>query len=139
MLLSDTIQIVYEGKSTKVRLIGINTPEVVDPRRPVQCFGKEASTRAKDLVAGKTLFITSDPTQADRDKYDRLLRYVWLNDGTNLNYEMIAQGYAFEYTYDIPYMYQALFKNAQLAAQTKSLGLWAQSSCQGNLRDASTP
>ena len=127
----DTLDVILNGKKQKVRLIGINTPETVDPRKPVQCFGKEASNHAKELLSGKTIYLESDPTQDDTDKYKRLLRYVWLDAETNVNKEMIADGYACEYTYDIPYKYQIGFKQAQQEAENAGRGLWSASTCGG--------
>ena len=106
----DTIDINYNGRQTPVRLIGMNTPETVDPNTPVQCYGPEASARAKAIFSGvSTVQLASDPTQGDRDKYNRLLRYVWLPNGTLFDLEMITEGYAYEYTYNTPYKYQGLF------------------------------
>jgi micrococcal nuclease len=127
----DTIDVMMNGEKTRVRLIGINTPEVVDPRKPVECFGKEASAHAKDILTGKKVSLESDPTQTDRDKYDRLLRYIFLEDGTNFNESMIREGYAYEYTYDLPYKYQAQFKAAQKEASDAGRGLWAEGVCGG--------
>lgn len=127
----DTIKIDYNGKTETVRLIGIDTPEVVDPRKPVQCFGKEASAHAKTLLTGKSVRIEADATQDNHDKYSRLLRYVFLEDNINFNKQMIADGYAYEYTYNVPYKYQKEFKDAQATAQSSSKGLWAASACSG--------
>jgi micrococcal nuclease len=129
----DTIDVLMNGEKFRVRLIGINTPESVDPRRPVQCFGKEASSKAKEILNGKSVFLEADPTQTDRDKYDRLLRYVFLEDGTNFNKFMVSEGYAYEYTYDVPYKYQKEFKAAQKAAESLKKGLWAEDTCGGKL------
>ncbi|MES2436757.1 MAG: thermonuclease family protein [Patescibacteria group bacterium] len=120
----DTIKVEIDGTKQTLRLIGINTPETVDPRKPVECFGREASNKAKELLANQNVKIVADPTQDERDKYDRLLRYVYLEDGTNFNKLMIEQGYAYEYTYDVPYQYQEDFKAAQRYAQQNKLGLW---------------
>lgn len=125
----DTIQVLHEGKKETVRLIGINTPETVDPRKPVECFGKEASEKMKALVAGKSITLVNDPTQADKDKYGRLLRYVFLQDNTFVNKAMIAEGYAYEYTYETPYQYQTAFKTAQQEAQNAEKGLWNPATC----------
>jgi len=127
----DTIEVILNGQKKKVRLIGINTPETVDPRRPVQCFGKEASNYAKQLLTGKTVYLESDPTQGDLDKYKRLLRYVWLDGETNVNKAMIADGYAYEYTYNTPYKYQVEFKAAQKEAEDANRGLWSPTACAG--------
>lgn len=125
----DTITVLLEGKREMIRLIGINTPETVDPRRPVQCFGKEASDKAKELLTGKRVRLESDPTQQDRDRYGRLLRYAYLEDGTFFNEWMIEEGYAYEYTYNTPYQYQEEFKTAQNDAEGKQKGLWREGVC----------
>lgn len=125
----DTIQVVIDSKKETLRLIGIDTPETVDPRKPIQCFGKEASAKAKSLLSGKFVRLESDPTQDERDKYQRLLRYVFLEDGTNFNKLMISEGYAYEYTYNIPYKYQSEFKQAQKEAEANKVGLWADNAC----------
>ena len=127
----DTIDISMEGKSERVRLLGINTPETVDPRRPVQCFGKDASNKAKEILSGKWVSVESDPSQDAHDKYGRKLLYVYTADGTLFNKQMISDGYAFEYTYRYPYRYQEVFKAAERDARTHERGLWAKDSCAG--------
>lgn len=127
----DTIKVETDGVIKTVRLIGIDTPETVDPRKPVQCFGKEASNKAKELMADQDVLLESDTTQGDTDKYQRLLRYVRLQDGTLVNQFLIEHGYAHEYTYDAPYKYQAEFKAAEMDAQANKRGLWSQETCNG--------
>lgn len=128
----DTVKINLDSKTTTLRLIGLDTPETVDPRKPVQCFGMEASNKAKELLSGKKIRIEKDSTQGDLDKYGRTLAYIYLEDGTFYNKYMIEQGYAHEYTYDLPYKYQAEFKKAEKDAQSKQLGLWSPSTCNGD-------
>ncbi len=128
----DTIHIEMNGKDEKVRLIGINTPETVDPRRTVECFGKEASERMKEIAGGKIVRLEYDDTQSLRDAYDRLLAYVYLEDGQMLNRKMIAEGYAYEYTYLEPYKYQNEFRQLQTLARTSERGLWSPDTCDGN-------
>lgn len=129
----DTLDVSIDGKTQRLRLIGIDTPEVVDPRKPVQCFGKEASSKAKETLSGKKVYLESDITQGDKDTYNRLLRYVYLEDGTFFNKLMIAEGYAHEYTHDSnPYKYQEEFKNAEWEARENSRGLWSPTACNGN-------
>ena len=125
----DTIKVSIDGKIESIRLIGIDTPETVDPRKPVQCFGLEASNKAKEVLTNKKVLLESDSTQDDRDKYNRLLRYVFLEDGSNFNKMMIAEGYAHEYTYNSPYKYQAEFKQAEKEARENKKGLWADNVC----------
>ena len=130
----DTIHITMDGRDEKVRLIGINTPETVDPRRTVECFGKEASTRMKELVGGKIVRLEYDDTQSVRDAYNRILAYVYLEDGQMINRKMIAEGYAYEYTYLIPYRYQKEFRELQVLAKTGERGLWSPATCDGRTR-----
>lgn len=126
----DTIQVTINGKIETIRLIGINTPEIVDLRKPVQCFGKEASNKTKERLTGRLVRLESDPTQSDRDTYKRLLRYVFLENGTLFNKLLIQEGYAYEYTYkDNPYMYQDEFKKAEKEARRQKKGLWADNAC----------
>lgn len=128
----DTIEVEKDGGIVKVRLIGINTPEVVDPRRPVQCFGTEASAEAHRVLDGQSVSLESDPSQDTYDKYGRLLAYAFLPDGTLFNEHMITAGFAHEYTYDLPYTYQKQFKAAEVTARTEKRGLWAPDTCAGN-------
>ena len=125
----DTFKVNIAGKVESLRMIGIDTPETVDPRKPVQCFGVEASNKAKLLLTGKKVSLEVDPSQGERDKYDRLLRYAYLEDGTFFNKVMISDGYAHEYTYGTPYKYQVEFKQAEADARNGKRGLWADNAC----------
>jgi micrococcal nuclease len=125
----DTIDVEYFGKIERVRMIGINTPESVDPRKPVECLGKAASAEASKLLSGRYVSLESDKSQDDRDKYGRLLRYVKIKDGVFYNLEIIKKGLAHEYTYKTPYRYQKDFKKAQADAQKNKVGLWADNAC----------
>lgn len=127
----DTIVIEVADHSQTVRLIGIDTPEVVDPRQPVQCFGQEASKKLESLLLDKVVRLESDPTQDYVDKYGRWLRYVYLSSGTNINLLMIEQGFAYEYTFRSPYIQQPRFKAAQQQARQQEVGLWNPLTCNG--------
>lgn len=127
----DTIKILYDGKIETVRLIGIDTPETKHPTKLVECFGKEASNYLKDLISGKSIAIEVDLSQGIRDRYSRLLLYLFLEDGTNINEKMIRDGYAYEYTYNKPYKYQYLFKEAEKEAKENGRGLWNIDTCSG--------
>ena len=130
----DTISIIKEGRTVTLRLIGLDTPETVDPRKPVQCFGKAASDKAKELLTGKTVRIEFDVSQGTLDKYGRTLAYVFLSNGTLFNEYMIAEGYGHEYTYNLPYKYQKEFKEAQRRAREEEKGLWADGTCAGDTK-----
>lgn len=133
----DTVDVSIGGKVQRIRLIGIDTPETVDPRKPVQCFGKEASAKAKELLEGKQIRLESDSSQDNSDKYGRLLRYVYLEDGSMYNKAMLSGGYAHEYTYNVPYKYQSDFRQAQKDAEQAGKGLWATTTCNGDTSKAS--
>lgn len=129
----DTIKVDMDGKPETLRLIGMDTPETVDPRKPVQCFGKEASNKAKEYLQDKSVHLEADNSQGERDKYNRLLRYVFFEDGTSFNKLMIGEGYAHEYTYQSnPYKYQMEYKEAEKSARENQKGLWDVNTCNGN-------
>jgi micrococcal nuclease len=88
----DTIHVSVDGKKLKIRMIGLDTPEVVDPRKPVQCFGREASAQAKTILGGQQVYLETDPSQDSIDKYGRTLVYVWTESGRLFNLDMIAAG-----------------------------------------------
>lgn len=122
----DTIEVDLDGQIKKVRYIGVNTPETVDPRTTVQCFGKEASNENKKLVGGKEVFLEKDVSETD--KYNRLLRYVHvrLDSGETLfvNDYLVRSGYALALTYPPDVKYNEQFREAETQAKENNLGLW---------------
>lgn len=116
----DTIEL-ENGKH--LRYIGIDTPELYDPRKPVQCFAAEASEANKNLVEGKNIKFYKDVNEGD--KYQRLLGYVYLEDDTFVNLELVKLGYAFSYSYPPDISKQEEFLEAQKEARKKKLGLWS--------------
>ena len=135
----DTLTIKKGGKNVTIRMIGLDTPETVDPRKPVQCFGIEASNKAKELLTGKSVQIETDISQGVLDKYDRLLAYVYLPDGRMFNHYMISAGYGHEYTYNLPYKYQKQFQTAEARAELAKKGLWADDACANSISPTATP
>jgi micrococcal nuclease len=129
----DTIVVARDGREEKVRLLGIDTPESVDPRRPVACFGREASARTTELADGQVVTLAADPTQDDRDRFGRRLAFVWLPDGRLLNLALVEDGYAHEIIYDGPTIYQDELAAAEADARTDERGLWAPDTCAGAL------
>lgn len=134
----DTIDVSIDGTIERLRLIGINTPETVDPRKPVECFGMEASQHAKELLTGSRVRLEADPSQGERDKYGRLLRYVYLSDDKSFNLAMIFDGYAYEYTYGKAYTHQAEYQAAERQAKAAKAGLWADDACAGKTEATAT-
>lgn len=116
----DTIKI--EGDKV-VRYIGIDTPETVHPSKPVQCYGKEASNKNKELVEGKEVKLEKDVSETD--KYGRLLRYIWLGDML-VNEYLAREGYAYSSTYPPDVKYQDRFLEVQKQAREEKKGLWGE-------------
>lgn len=105
----------------RVRLIGIDTPETVHPNKPVEYFGREASEFTKRMAEGKQVRLEYDWER--KDKYGRTLAYVYLEDGTFLNAEIIRQGYGFAYT-KYPFKYLEQFRQYEREAKENKRGLW---------------
>ncbi len=122
----DTIEVEYQNEVKKLRYVGINTPETVDPKRPVGCFGKEASDENKRLISGKEVILEKDVSETD--KFGRLLRLVYLklDDGSLLfvNDYLVRQGYAEASTYPPDVKYSQQFIEAQREARENNRGLW---------------
>ncbi len=123
----DTIKVSLQGKQQTVRFVGMDTPETVDPRRPVGCFGKEASNEVKSLLSGKVVILQKDIS--DTDKYKRLLRYIYLplDDGRILfvNDYLVRAGFAKVYTYPPDVKFNEQFKQAEKQAREGKKGLWS--------------
>jgi endonuclease YncB( thermonuclease family) len=121
----DTIKVDIGEKIVTVRLIGIDTPEIANPHNPQNdYFGPEAAQYAKQLLENQLVYLIPDPMQSNRDKYDRLLRYVFLEDGTLINAKLVAEGYACNYIYE-PFQFMKQFDYLEKQAKEKQLGLWS--------------
>ena len=114
----DTVVVRYQRRSDRVRLIGIDTPEVG------QCFAKEATSAMQKLAGLHPVRLLGDRTQARRDRYGRLLAYVVLPDGRDVGRELIKVGAGKVYVYDRPFTRLQSYGDAQLAARDRSAGLW---------------
>lgn len=123
----DTVMVDMNGVEEKIRMIGVDTPETKDPRKAVQCFGQAASDFTKQLIGDQSIRLEADPLNTNRDRYNRLLRYVYLADGRLVNAELIKQGYGFAYT-GFPFTKADEFRQLQTEARQHNRGLWA--SCQ---------
>jgi endonuclease YncB( thermonuclease family) len=119
----DTIAVNMAGNKETIRFIGVDTPETQDPRKQVQCFGIAAANFTKNLIGSNDIRLASDPLSTNRDKYDRLLRYVYLPDGRLVNEEIIKQGYGFAYL-SFPFTKSEQFHQDELTARQANLGLW---------------
>ncbi|MBP9759257.1 thermonuclease family protein [Candidatus Dojkabacteria bacterium] len=109
-----------------IRMIGIDTPETVHPSKPIQCYGKEASQKTKELLEGKEIKLEKDVSETD--KYSRLLRYVYVDD-IFINEYLVSEGFAKSSSYPPDVKYQNKFVEAQKKAQEENKGLWNVSAC----------
>jgi len=120
----DTISVRVEGHTHTVRLLGIDTPETKDPRRPVQCYGPEATRRATELLPPGTE-VRLEPDVERRDRYDRVLAYVYrVPDGLFVNLELARGGYADVLTYPPNVSHTAELSAAVAEARREQRGLW---------------
>lgn len=119
----DTIRVEIGGEEFRVRYIGIDTPETVDPRRPVQCFGQEASKRNRQLVEDKVVGLEKDVS--DTDSFGRLLRYVWVGDQMT-NAALVEEGFALASTYPPDVRYVDRFASLQTQARENERGFWGE-------------
>jgi len=118
----DTIIVDMNGTDETIRFIGVDTPETHKPNTPVQCYGPAAAAYTKQRVGTGRVRLVADRLTTNRDRYDRLLRYVVLEDGTTLNKDLIDKGYAF--AYDFPFARNQEFHDTMDAARTANRGLW---------------
>lgn len=115
----DTIEL---ENGQKVRYIGIDTPETVKPNSAVECFGKEASNKNKELVEGKTVRLEKDVSETDR--FGRLLRYVYVDD-IFVNDFLVREGYANSASFPPDIKNQDRFRDAEVEAKSNNRGLWS--------------
>lgn len=120
----DTIAVKMDGKVEKVRFVGVDTPETHKPNTPVQCYGPAAAAFTKNLIGSQKVRLVSDELSTDRDRYKRLLRYVYLPDGTLVNERLIQGGYGFYYPY-FPFTKSVQFNADEQQAIAGNKGLWA--------------
>jgi micrococcal nuclease len=115
----DTVDVrLPSGKRERVRLIGIDTPEVGT------CHAAAATTATRRLAQGKAVVLKGDPTQATRDRYGRLLAYVWLPGGKDLGYQLLAGGHGRAYVYDRPFQRLAAYRSAEARGRRLDPSVW---------------
>ena len=121
----DTITVQIAGAIRTIRLIGVDTPETKHPTKAVQPLGPEASAFTQAALDRKTVRLEADPAGDDSDRYDRLLRYVYL-DGKNFNARLIREGYATAIR-AFPYSRKREFLRLEAQARQERRGIWADS------------
>lgn len=119
----DTFGVDMNGTKETIRLIGVDTPETRDPRKPVQCYGQAAAAFTAQLLSGQRVRLEADPLSTNRDRYSRLLRYAYTTDNRLVNAEIIKHGYGFAYT-SFPFGKADEFKRYEQAAREAGKGLW---------------
>src|SRR3954470_18255042 len=120
----DTIAVNMSGAVETIRMIGVDTPETHKPNTPVQCYGPQAANFTKNLIGSSSVRLQADPLDTNRDRYGRLLRYVYLPDGKMVETELINNGYGFAYTL-FPFEKKSDFVSGMQSAQNAKKGLWA--------------
>ncbi len=119
----DTIAVKMNGHTESIRMIGVDTPETHKPNTPVQCYGPAASAYTKSLIGNQRVRLEADPTNQNRDRYGRLLRYVYLPDNRLIEKELILNGYGFAYT-SFPFTKKTEFVSYEQQAKAANKGLW---------------
>lgn len=120
----DTISVNMNGQAESVRFIGVDTPETHKPNTPVECYGPDAAAFTQKTIGSQRVRLVSDSLSTNRDRYNRLLRYIYLPDGTDLDELLIQQGYGFYYPY-FPFTKSAKFAADEKQAQADKKGLWS--------------
>lgn len=120
----DTFEVIMAGERQDIRLVGVDTPETQHPSKPVQCFGPQASDFVTELIEGESVKLIADARQPSRDQYGRLLRYVELEDGRELNELLVREGYAFATNFNTEK--KILLKGLETKARSQNKGLWSE-------------
>ena len=119
----DTVKVSLGGRTVTVRLIGVNTPETKHPRKPVECWGPEASRHTHDILpSGTDVWLERDAETLDR--YGRMLAYLHTDAGLFVNLDLVSGGWAEPYPFPPNTTFRAEFARAAAAAREQSLGLW---------------
>lgn len=119
----DTIAVNMNGKTETIRMIGVDTPETHKPHTPVQCYGPAAAAYTKQIIGSGSVRLEADSQSTNRDRYNRLLRYVYTSDGKLVEAELIKNGYGFAYT-QFPFGKSDEFVQLQTDAKAGNKGLW---------------
>ena len=115
----------YQNDHTRIRLWGLDTPEIKNPKTGIMYFGPEASEFTNQKVLDQNVTILLDPSRPNRDKYKRLLAYVQLQDETILNELLVSQGFAYmDFRFD--FAYKNKYRQLQALAMSQKRGLWKQ-------------
>ncbi len=133
----DTFDIKVGKQSVRVRMLGVDAPETLNPHKAVQCYGKEASKKTEELLIKNSVRLATDSTQGITDKYNRILAYVIRDDGILINQYLLENGYVREYTYREVYEKQKEFKEFEREAKEGRKGLWG-GVCKGDKRETKT-
>lgn len=133
----DTIRVKLGGREEKIRFVGVNTPEVAKDGKPAQFMADDAKDFTEEILSNKEIYLEIDIS--DRDKYDRLLRYIWLEEpienpsiddvgSKTLNGILVKEGYAYANYYKPDVKYHNYLKDLENSAQDKNLGIWSKKS-----------
>lgn len=120
----DTIGVSIEGREYRVRLIGIDASEIANEKKGklAECFSNEATEKLKELILHKEIVLINDSLSDDKDKYNRLLRYIYL-DGVDINAKLVENGYAKSFLF-FPFDKKQEYSTLDGLAQLQTLGLY---------------
>lgn len=138
----DTVVVRGGGREETIRLLGIDTPESVKPDSPVECFGPEASDRAKELMPrGAGIRVETDPTQERIDDFGRTLAYVFLDsEPRSVNERLVQEGFARVFvSRGEPFRLESRFTALETAARDDARGLWGECLLPGSVSDGVAP
>ena len=122
----DTVDVSMSGRTERVRLIGIDTPETKKPNNPIQCFGPEASKHINELLPVDTPVLVQRDVEA-RDPYGRLLGYVYrTSDNLFVNQDLIINGFARPLSIAPNTAFASEFATLAQTAQNSKIGLWGE-------------
>ena len=122
----DTVDVSMSGRTERVRLIGIDTPETKKPNTPIQCFGPEASKHINELLPVDTPVLVQRDVEA-RDPYGRLLGYVYrTSDNLFVNQDLIINGFARPLSIAPTTAFASEFATLAQTAQNSKIGLWGE-------------
>lgn len=129
----DTVDVTIDGRAERVRLVGVNAPEISHDGHQSDCHGDASAAYARAQLAGHVVTVQADPGHPETDKYGRRLAYLKI-DGRDVGAELIRDGDAVVYTYDRthPFTRRDAYQRAQDDARTQGRGLWSSSTCAGD-------
>jgi micrococcal nuclease len=125
----DTLKVSLNGKTEIIRLIGIDTPELDSTDPYTVCVAQAAKARMQTLAGQRYVSLMDDTTQSNRDRFQRLLRYIIDDKAVDIGKQLLLDGLAEEYTYKTDYTNKAEYIAAEKTAKLNKAGMWGTELC----------